>query len=181
LIDEYARGKDVDPAAYGAFIAVYSSAVAAYAALYRRSGRRLPEGPTAGDMALLGAATFKLARLIAKDKVTSFLRFPFTRYKSNAPAAEVNEEPQGQGFRRRIGEMISCPFCVGQWAGTALMGIYLLNPPAGRAVAGLLSAVGGGRGGRVSPTTEPTGLLSAVAISDGLQYADTALHKALEG
>jgi hypothetical protein len=122
LLDEYASGQDVDPAAYATFVAAYSSAVAAYLALYRRSGRRLPEGPSAGDMALLGTATFKLSRLIAKDKVTSFLRFPFTRYKGNAPGPEVSEEPRGEGLRRRVGELISCPFCVGQWAGTAVGG-----------------------------------------------------------
>ncbi|HZU74099.1 MAG TPA: DUF1360 domain-containing protein [Acidimicrobiales bacterium] len=160
LVDEYARGQDVDPAAYSAFIAAYSAAVVGYALLYRRSGRTLPEGPRAGDIALLGTATFKLSRLISKDKVTSALRFPFTRYEGDAPGPEVREEPRGGRLRRRVGELITCPFCVGQWAGTALMGLYLLSPPAGRAVAGLLTSI---------------------AVSDGLQYADAALHRTASG
>ena len=154
----YAHGHDVEPQSYAAFVGGYLGAAAGYAALFRRSGRRLPTSVPAGDVALLGTATFKLSRLIARDKVTSFLRFPFTRYQGNAPGPEVNEEPRGEGLRRHVGELATCPFCVSQWAGTALMGLYLVNRPAGRAVASLLSAI---------------------ALSDALQYADTALHESV--
>ena len=158
LVEGYAHGHDVEPQRYAAFVTGYLAAVGAFAAALRRSGRRLPDGISGGDIALLGVATFKLSRLIARDKVTSFLRFPFTRYRGDAPGPEVNEEPRGEGLRRHVGELATCPFCMSQWAGTALMGLYLVDRPAGRAVASLLSAI---------------------AISDGLQYADTALHGAV--
>lgn len=158
LAGGYAHGHDIEPQSYGAFVSVYLGAVAAYAAAFRRSGRHLPAAVDGRDVALLGTATFKLSRLISRARVTSVLRFPFTRYQGSAPGPEVNEEPRGQGARRHVGELLTCPFCTSQWAGTALMGLYLVNPPAGRAVASLLSAL---------------------ALSDGLQYAETALHEAV--
>lgn len=50
---------------------------------------RLPEGYRAGDLVLLGVATFKLSRLISKDRVTAFLRAPFTRFQEDTTAAAV--------------------------------------------------------------------------------------------
>ncbi|HZT65045.1 MAG TPA: DUF1360 domain-containing protein [Acidimicrobiales bacterium] len=156
LVEHYSHGEDVVPTRYAALIGVYAAGVAGFSLLFHRSGRRLPARIGAGDIALLGVATFKLSRLIARDKVTSFLRAPFTRYKGQGPASEVQEEPRGEGLRRGVGELATCPFCMGQWAGTALMGLYLVDAPAARTVAALLSAV---------------------TVSDALQYAETALHR----
>ncbi|HET9733236.1 MAG TPA: DUF1360 domain-containing protein [Acidimicrobiales bacterium] len=147
-----------DPSRYAPLAAAYAGAVGGYTLWFSRSGRRLPEHTPAGDLALLGVATFRLSRLISRDRVTSFLRAPFTRYEGNAPGPEVNEEPRGEGERRSVGELLSCPFCVSVWAATALTGLYLAAPTAGRAAASLLAAV---------------------TISDGLQYAETALHHAV--
>jgi Protein of unknown function (DUF1360) len=41
---------------------------------------------------LHGLATQKASRLIATDKVTSFLRAPFTRYQEPAGHGELEEE-----------------------------------------------------------------------------------------
>ncbi len=41
----------------------------------------MPERIGPGDILLLGVATHKLGRLLAKDWVTSFLRAPFTTFK----------------------------------------------------------------------------------------------------
>lgn len=140
---------------YGVITAVHTAAVAAYAGMFRATGRRLPGRIPAMDVIILGAATFKLSRLVSRDKVLSFARAPFTSFEGDAPGPEVNEKPRGQGLRRRVGELLTCPFCTGQWTGSALMGLYLIDPALGRAVASLFSAV---------------------ALSDGLQYAETALQ-----
>ena len=50
---------------------------------------RLPERFGAGDALLLGAATAQLSRLLAKDRVTSVLRAPFTRFKDDTGYGEV--------------------------------------------------------------------------------------------
>ena len=56
---------------------------------HRRSGPELPGKLRAGGFVLLAAGTQKLSRLISKDRVTSFPRGPFTRYKSEAGPSEV--------------------------------------------------------------------------------------------
>ena len=70
--------------------------------VYRRAGRPLPERVPVGDLALLAVGTYKLSRLIAKDRITSFFRAPFTRYKGSSDRpSEVSEEPRGEGLRTR--------------------------------------------------------------------------------
>ena len=118
--------------------------------------RRLPERVGAGDVVLIGTASHKLSRLVAKDKVTSFLRAPFTEYEGGAGPAEVQESVRGRGLRRAIGELIACPYCLGLWS-TAGMHLGLIWAP---------------RTTRVVAST-----LSALTISDFLQIA----YKAAEG
>jgi hypothetical protein len=96
---------------------------------------KLPERPGAGDIALLGAATFKLSRLIAKDEVTSFLRAPFTRYEGKGKPGEVEESPRGSGLRLATGELLVCPFCVAQWVAGGFVAGLVAAPRATRAVA----------------------------------------------
>ncbi len=113
---------------YALLSASFEAAVLAYVAAYRRSGRELPERLSAADLALLATATHKLSRLIAKERVTSFLRAPFTRYTGEAGPAEVSEEPRGTGLRLAVGELLVCPFCVGMWVGGGFLGAYLRRP-----------------------------------------------------
>jgi len=46
-------------------------------------------------------ATHKISRLITKDKVTAFVRAPFTRFQEAAGHGELEEEARGEGLRRR--------------------------------------------------------------------------------
>ncbi len=73
--------------------------------------------------------------------MTSFLRAPFTRYVGPAGPAEVAEEPRGQGVQRVVGELLSCPYCIGQWVGTGLVGAYLYRPRLVRTIASALATV----------------------------------------
>ena len=116
----------------------------AYAVAYRRSGRSLPERVPAGDLALLAVGTYKLSRLIAKDHITGFFRAPFTRFQGESDRpSEVDEEPRGEGLRRAIGELVVCPYCLGQWVGTAFVMTYLREPRLARTVAAVLAIVAG--------------------------------------
>ncbi|PYJ49314.1 MAG: hypothetical protein DME85_00220, partial [Verrucomicrobia bacterium] len=81
---------------------------------------RLPKRFGLLDLALLGIATHKLSRIVAKDRITSILRAPFVNYIRSAGAGEVEEEPRGRGIQRGIGHLISCPYCVAPWCATAL-------------------------------------------------------------
>jgi Protein of unknown function (DUF1360) len=108
----------------------------------RRSGRALPEGYPLSDVLLAGAATHKLARLIGKDKVTSFVRAPFTEYQGTGGPGEVEETPRGSGLRYATGELLVCPYCLGLWISTGF-GLGLASAPrATRLVAVVFSSLG---------------------------------------
>jgi hypothetical protein len=118
---------------YAELMAVYGAGSLTLLALLRRSGRDFPRlGPM--DLVLYALATEHLSRLITKDSVTSVLRAPFTRYEGPAGPSEVNEEPVGHGLRRAVGELVSCPFCAGQWVATGLMAGTIAAPRVTRAV-----------------------------------------------
>ena len=128
---------------YAVLAAAFNAGVAAYATAHRRSGRRLPQRVPVGDFALLTLATQKLSRLIAKDRVTSFLRAPFTRYQEEAGPSEVSEEARGSGLRLATGELLVCPYCVGLWVAAGFVGSYIARPDATRAVAAMFAILGG--------------------------------------
>ncbi|HEY2631760.1 MAG TPA: DUF1360 domain-containing protein [Solirubrobacteraceae bacterium] len=86
----------------------------------RARGHELSERPTVADLLLLGIATHKLSRLIAKDKVTSFMRAPFTRFQESSGQGEVEEQPCGHGMHLAVGELLVCPYCLAQWVSTVL-------------------------------------------------------------
>ena len=143
-------------AAYGALVGLFNLLLAAFLLGVKRSGRPLPLRIGVGDLALLGVATYKLSRLIAKDSVTSVLRAPFTQYEGPSGASEVNERPRGRGMQKALGELLTCPFCVGQWVAAAL-------------ACGLVAAPG--------ITRLIAAIFSAVAIADFLQYGYEAVRK----
>ena len=121
---------------------VFNGWVAALAPEQRRSGRELPERFPAGDLFLMSVGTYKLSRLIAKDRITSFVRAPLTRFQGESDRpGEVSEEPRGSGMRRALGELLVCPYCLGQWIGTGFLAVYLRDPRLARTVASLFAVV----------------------------------------
>jgi hypothetical protein len=66
--------------------------------------------------------------MIAKDRVTSAVRAPFTRFQGDAGPGEVNEAARGRGLRRAVGELLVCPYCLGMWTSAALTALLLLFP-----------------------------------------------------
>ncbi|MFL5824512.1 MAG: DUF1360 domain-containing protein [Solirubrobacteraceae bacterium] len=123
---------------------IFNAGVAAVAVGQWRSGKPLPERIPAEDMALMAIATYKLSRVVSKDKITGFLRRPFTRYKGESERpSEVSEEPRGTGFRRAVGELLVCPYCLDQWVGTAFVATYLREPRLARTLATLFTVVSG--------------------------------------
>src|SRR5437016_11497331 len=79
-------------AEYAALLGFYIASVAVLtgAAIEQK---RLPKRFGLLDVALLGIATHKLSRIIAKDTITGILRAPFVSYIRSAGAGEVEEEP----------------------------------------------------------------------------------------
>jgi hypothetical protein len=118
-----------------------AAAAGAFTVWLNRSGRTLPERMPASDLALTAVATHKLSRLIAKDRVTSTLRAPFTRYQDDAGPSEVSEAARGRGLRRAIGELLVCPYCLGVWIAAVFTAGLIVAPRPTRWVAAMLDAV----------------------------------------
>jgi hypothetical protein len=113
---------------YAMLMATFSSLAAGFATWFHRSGRELPDRIDPGDLALLTVASHKAARMITKDRVTSAVRAPFTRFERDAGPGEVSESARGRGLRRAIGELLVCPYCLGMWTSAALTASLLVFP-----------------------------------------------------
>jgi hypothetical protein len=114
-----------------------------FAAWLRASDRELPERVAPGDLALVAVATHKAARLIAKDRVTSTIRAPFTRFQDDAGPSEVDEAARGHGLRLAVGELLICPYCLSMWISAAFLAGLIVRPRATRWIASLFTALSG--------------------------------------
>jgi Protein of unknown function (DUF1360) len=113
---------------YSVLMGTFLSLAAAFAAWFRSSGRELPDRIAPADLALLTVASHKTSRMITRDRVTSVVRAPFTRFQGDAGPGEVNEAARGTGLRRAIGELLVCPYCLGMWVSAALTASLLVFP-----------------------------------------------------
>src|SRR4051794_12411364 len=141
----------------------YAALIGAFNALFlgglvglQRSGVELPDRVGLADVLLVGAATHKLSRLISRDRVTSALRAPFTRFQDDATHGEVEEAARGTGLQRAVGELLVCPYCVSLWVAGGFVTGLVAAPRATRLV------------GAVFATT---------ALADALQTAYAAAEK----
>jgi hypothetical protein len=125
---------------YALLIGLYGALVTAFVVLAGRRDR-LPGALAPADAALLGTATFRLSRLVAKDRVTSVVRAPFTRFEQDAGQGEVDEAARGRGLRRAIGELLVCPICLAQWTAAVLLALFAFAPRAARTVSSLFVLV----------------------------------------
>jgi hypothetical protein len=144
FLSEYSPDEPVPLGGYVGLTAVWAGAAATFVITRRRSGRPFPDRVPVGDLALLTVGTYKLSRLITKDRVMSFARAPFTRYQGDADRpSEVNEQARGHGLQKSIGELLVCPYCISQWVGGGLLAAYIRDPELGRCAAMLLTIVAG--------------------------------------
>jgi hypothetical protein len=141
--EAYAGGAERPLRSFAVIMGAYGVLVASMGAYLVRSGRPVPERPAWSDLGLLAVATHKLSRQLAKDPVTSPLRAPFTRYSGTSGEAEVAEEVRGHGPRHAVGELVSCPFCRGQWVATAGVFGLIAAPRPTRAIAGVFAELAG--------------------------------------
>lgn len=145
---------------YIGVLAAFAAAVAAFGGVLRVTGRGLPERIDARDLALIAVASHRLSRLVAKDPVTSPLRAPFTRFAGPSGPSELHEEVRGSGPRKAVGELLTCPFCVGHWITSALVAGLVLAPRPTRLIATVYAALTG---------------------SDLLQYVYSAVQQRTDG
>lgn len=126
----YSPGEAKPLAGYATLASLFCTALATGLLASERTGRRLPGGFGWSDIALAGVATHKVSRLISKDKVTAFVRAPFTEYEEPAGHGEVEEHARGEGMQRSLGELLLCPYCLSQWvAGGFTVGLVAAPRP----------------------------------------------------
>jgi hypothetical protein len=128
---------DIPLRGYAGVIATFSSIGAVALAVAARRG--LPERIGLSDLALLSVATHHAARLVTKDKVTSVARAPFTEYEGSGDPGEVEEHARGHGVQKAVGELLTCPYCIGQWIALAGVTGVVLAPRTTRTVASVLA------------------------------------------
>jgi hypothetical protein len=137
----YSNGDARPLRGYSAVLGAYATVVSLLTVVGRARGVRLPERLSVQDTVLLCAATHKASRLLSKDAVTSPLRAPFTRYEEAAGEAEVNESVRGHGVRHAVGELVTCPFCLGVWVASGLTAGLVFAPRITRLAASALTAI----------------------------------------
>src|SRR5919204_3209238 len=124
--------------AYAAITGVFVGGLG-LAGVAARAFDRNPACQTPLDFAVLSMASFKAARTLARDEVTSFLRDPFVK----GAAHQGGEDPIESGdFRQAIGELVTCSRCGGTWAAAALATTQILAPRFGRLLTWSLAAAG---------------------------------------
>ncbi|MGH2350100.1 MAG: DUF1360 domain-containing protein, partial [Chloroflexota bacterium] len=66
---------------------------------------------------------------------------PFTEYEEKGGPSEVEEKARGRGFRRAIGELVTCPYCIGLWIAAFFHYGLVLNPSITRLLGGVLASL----------------------------------------
>ena len=117
-----------EPADYAALSLAYGALLTGLAASARN---RQPLDR--GDLLPMSAATFALSKLVAKEKVETWVRAPFVEETSEG------RRPKGRGLRYAMGELLSCTRCLGAWSALGLVGLNLHAPRAGRTVTAVLA------------------------------------------
>ena len=120
-----------EPVDYAAINLVYASLFAGV--IYATRERAREEPIQLYELVPMSAATFALAKVIAKEKVGTWLREPFVEHEDGVP------KPEGRRLQRAIGELVTCTRCVGAWSALGVVGLRLASPDAGRNVANVLA------------------------------------------
>jgi hypothetical protein len=120
---------------YAAIMGTFTGVLAAAGALGRLLDRD-PQCQTPLDFLVLAAASFKAARTLSHDEVTSFIRQPFVR----GHAHSGDEEPVSGGLEQAIGELVTCTRCIGTWTAAGLASTQILAPRFGRLLTWSLGA-----------------------------------------
>lgn len=124
--------------AYATILGTFMGGLATAGALARALDRDSRDHG-ALDLTVLGLATFKAARTIARDDVTSFIREPFVEGEARAGASAPIKTGD---LRQAVGELVTCSRCIGTWVAAGLGTTQILAPRFGRMLTWSLAAAG---------------------------------------
>jgi hypothetical protein len=129
-------------------VASYAGLMAFYGAMFTfllaqaRKDDKLSEPLTWRELFVFSLAVFHLSRTLSKGWITIPLRAAFAKYEEpSVLPSEVHETARGKGLQRVIGELVTCPFCLGTWVGLGL-GYGWVFAPRGTRLLTSISALG---------------------------------------
>jgi hypothetical protein len=123
-------------AGYASLLVTYGGLLATTIGLQSRSRWG---GLRWGDLFLTGIATHELTIIVTRDFVTCVVRAPFAIRERNDGAGEVIDKAEGTGFRRALGELLTCQYCTAPWVATVLSALWASKPRAARLVCGIFA------------------------------------------
>ncbi len=125
-VSKYAKASHEPLAGHLVLMAAFGFGAGCLALLCKR---RLPIDHRVdwSDLLLLGIATHKVARIISKDRITAPLRAPFVRYERSSGSGEVEEAAHGEGVRKSVGQLLTCPYCLAPWVAGGMSALYILS------------------------------------------------------
>jgi hypothetical protein len=127
------NGREVEPVDYAALNLAYGALLAALIVATRKRPQSQEPIPTI-ELLPMSAATFALAKVIAREKIGSWVREPFVEEDT------VQRKPRGRRLRRAVGELVTCTRCVGAWSALGIVGLRVVEPRSGRIVTNVLAA-----------------------------------------
>lgn len=122
--------------AYATIMGAFLAGLGAVSGLAAARNRPLTE-MSGMDLTLLGLATFKASRTLARDRVASFVREPFVEGEADSRHERPTRESE---MKQAIGELVTCTRCAGTWIGAGLASIQILAPRTGRLMTSVLAA-----------------------------------------
>ena len=128
------RPGPTEPSDYGALNAAYFALFGSVVAAWARKGEEaaIPNS----ELVPLALATFALSKVVAQEKIGTWLREPFVE----EGADRKPRQPRGRGLRHAVGELLSCTRCTGAWAALGIVGLRVASPPAGRLATTVLAS-----------------------------------------
>ena len=123
--------QSADARDYAAVNVAWVGLVTALLGATARSGK---PGPSSTELPVLGLATFTLTKAVAKEKVGVWARAPLVE-----PGEDGDRRPRGRGLQYVLGELVTCPRCLGTWSSLGLVGLQVVRPREGRIVARILA------------------------------------------
>ncbi len=123
---------------YVALEVVFATALAGVVALTTRRTRNKVAPISRAELPALAVATFALADVVSKERISTWLREPFVIESADHRPLE----PAGSGIRRAIGELLTCSRCAGTWSALGLLGLRTAFPTAGKVTVNVLALTG---------------------------------------
>ena len=130
--DRESADRPTEPIDYAKLNAIYGVLLVGVLAATRERARDEPIENR--ELVPLALATFALAKVVAREKIGTWMREPFVEVENGT------RRPRGTRLRRAVGELVTCTRCVGAWSALAVVGLRAADPATGRTVANILAA-----------------------------------------